>query len=431
MPGCGISGSGGGGAARLDAATVGLAVKEIDASAVPGLLRSGMRVFVAGSTNEPQGLVDAIGRQAACASGVTFLQFPLPGLNRTDFSALHPQADMVAFFLTPALRDGHGAGRVRYLPMHMRNVFDYLRATDLDVALIQVARDRRGDLRLGPNADFYDAVAQRAARCRIVAELNHGFVAPAGAPRIESSAIDYVVESDRPVPTLAPPVLDPTARAIGRRVAELIRDGDCIQTGIGAIPAAILAALGDKNDLGMHGGLIDDGGLALVDQGVLTGRAKTHRRGRHVAGMAIGSASLLDRLAERPDVVLAAADVTHDVRVLARIDNFVSINSAVEVDLHGQVNAEAVAGRQISGTGGAVDFMRGARLSRGGRSIVAMTATARRGQRVSDRSSRRPGDGVAHRRGSGGDGVRRGEAAWRRRGGPGAGAHPHRTPRLS
>lgn len=305
------------------------------------VLRPGMRAFVAGSANEPQALVAGLRHGADCARGVTFLQFPLPGLNRTDFSGLHPEAAMTTFFMTPALRAGYAAGRVRFLPMHLRTVFDYLRDTPLDVALVQVANDRNGELRLGPNADFHAAV-MASARV-VVAELNHAIRAPAGAPRVERSMVDRVVESECP-PLAAPaPTVDAAASAIGRHVAGLVRDGDCIQTGIGAIPAAILAALGDRNDLGWHGGLVDDGGLALIDSGVVTGAAKTHRRHRHVAAMVLGSADALARTAALPALELAGADVTHDPRAIAAIDNFVSINGAVEVDLHGQVNAEVAA----------------------------------------------------------------------------------------
>lgn len=351
-------------------------MKTIKAEELPALLRPGMVVFVGGSSNEPLALVEAIRAQPEAAHGVTFMQFPLPGINRTDFSAFHEEASMTTFFLTPDLRTGYAEGRVRFLPMHMRTVFDYLKAAKLDMAFVQVAHAVDGELRLGPNADFHAAATTAQT---VVAELNRGFVAPAGAPPVDLSAIDYVVESERSLPTMAPPNIDATATAIGGHVASLVGDGDCIQTGLGAIPAAILASLNDKNDLGLHGGLIDDGGMALIEAGIVTGCTKSYLPNRHVAGMALGSRQLFDWIAQRPDVVHAGADVTHDVRVLASIDNFVSINSAVEVDLHGQVNAEVIAGRQISGTGGAVDFMRGARLSKGGRSIVAMTATARGG----------------------------------------------------
>ena len=178
---------------------------------------------------------------------------------------------------------------------------------------------------------------------------------------------------------MAQPKIDAAATAIGAYVADLIRDGDCIQTGIGAIPAAILAALGDKNDLGLHGGLIDDGGMALIERGVVNGSRKRIDPGVHVAGMALGTERLHEWLAQTPSVVFRGADYTHEINVIRQLEQFVSINSAVEVDVHGQVNAEVAGGRQISGTGGSVDFMRAARVSKGGRSIVAMNATARGG----------------------------------------------------
>jgi 4-hydroxybutyrate CoA-transferase len=196
---------------------------------------------------------------------------------------------------------------------------------------------------------------------------------------VPEERFDALVRTRRPLPQFPATPPDAVAQEIGRRVAELVNDGDCIQTGIGAIPAAILAALANKNDLGLHSGLIDDGGMALIDSGVITGRMKKIDRGQHVTGMALGSSALLEWLAQRSDVVFRGADHTHEVRAIGDIAGFVSINSAVEIDLFGQVNAERVAGRQISGTGGSVDFMRAAKASPGGRSIVAMTATARGG----------------------------------------------------
>ena len=160
----------------------------------------------------------------------------------------------------------------------------------------------------------------------------------------------------------------------------MIVDGSCIQTGIGAIPAAILSQLSDKNDLGMHGGLIDDAGRELIDLGVLSGKSKTIDNAKHVAGMALGTDKLYEWLAFQEDVVFRGADYTHEVSVISQIDDFVSINSAVEIDLYGQINSEFAGGRQISGTGGSVDFMRAAKSSKRGKSIVAMNATAKNGE---------------------------------------------------
>ena len=152
-----------------------------------------------------------------------------------------------------------------------------------------------------------------------------------------------------------------------------------MQTGIGAIPAAILNQLTDKNDLGMHGGLIDDGGMRLIQQGILNGVRKAIDTGTHVTGMALGSDDLMQWLATQRNVVFRGANHTHEVSVIRQLDGFVSVNSAVEVDLFGQVNSEMTGDRQISGTGGSVDFMRAAKASKDGRSIVAMNATARGG----------------------------------------------------
>jgi len=243
--------------------------------------------------------------------------------------------------------------------------------------MVQAARDAEGVLRLGPNVDF--AAAALAAAGTVLVEINEGITAPASSLVLDEAKIDASITSNRPIAEMAPPVIDEAAAAIGANVGALIRDGDCIQTGIGSIPAAILKELGGLNDLGMHGGLIDDGGMALIQAGNLNGSRKAIDTGLHITGMALGSTSLYDWLADMPTVQFRGADHTHEIGVIRQLENFVSINSAVEVDLYGQVNAEFAGGRQLSGTGGSVDFMRSARASRGGRSIVAMNATARGG----------------------------------------------------
>jgi len=337
-------------------------------------LEAGQRIFVGGSCNEPSALLAQL-EGAELPSDLHFLQFPLGVYNSTDFTALSPSAQMTTFFMSPALREADPQ-RLHFLPMQMRWVYDYL-ARDVDVAMLQVARDREGVLRLGPNVDFVGAVLRNAKL--VLAELNHTLVAPAGCPRINPERIDFMFESERPLLEMPAPTIDEAADKIGARVAELINDGDCIQTGIGAIPAAILQKLRNKNDLGMHGGLLDEGGMELISRGNVTGAAKPLDTGLHVTGMALGSARMLDWLAHTPEVMFRSADHTHEVAAIKQLPNFVSVNSAVEIDLFGQVNAEYAGGRQISGTGGSVDFMRAAKASPGGRSIVAMNATARGG----------------------------------------------------
>lgn len=337
--------------------------------------RSGQRVYVAGSSNEPRGLLAHLAT-LDLPPDLAFIQFPLPGLNTTDFTAFNDTASIATFFMSPTLAKAADPRRVHFLPMQMRAVYDYL-SRGLDVCLLQAAYDRDGVLRMGPNVDFNAAVLDCAKR--VIVEVNHGFVAPAGGLEINPARIDYVFESNQALPEMAAPELDDISIKIGQRVAELIQDGDCLQTGIGAIPAAILGQLRHRNDLGLHGGLLDGGGQALILSGNVMGQRKAIDRGQHVTGMALGNQAFFNWLSERPDVVFRGANYTHDVNIIRQLDQFVSINSAVEVDLFGQVNAEVAGGRQISGTGGSVDFMRAAKASKGGRSIVALTATAKGG----------------------------------------------------
>ena len=337
-------------------------------------LHSDQRIYVAGSSNEPTGLLRDL-EASALPENLEFIQFPLPGLNQTDFTQFNDTASVTTFFMSSALAKGDAA-RVNYLPMQMRATYDYL-ATNVDVYLLQVAYDQESRLRVGPNVDFHESVL--AQNPTVIAQLNPSMVAPAGSPLMNPALIDVMIENDVSAPALAPATIDEAAQEIGRLVAGLIRDGDCVQTGIGAIPAAILNQLTDKNDLGMHGGLIDDGGMRLIQQGNLTGAQKAIDTGKHITGMALGSDELMQWLATQRNVVFRGASHTHEVSAIRQLDGFVSVNSAVEVDLFGQVNAEMARGRQISGTGGSVDFMRAAKASKGGRSIVAMNATARGG----------------------------------------------------
>ena len=349
----------------------------IDENTFLNLFSPGQRVYVGGSTNEPTGLINILKSHPERITGITFIQQPLV-VNETDLSSLADGCRQVTFFMTPALREGYAAGRVDFIPMQMRAIYDFLARDKIDIALLQAARDINGELRFGPNVDYVGAVSDSAS-CKVI-QVNSSFVAPLGSPKVNPTGQCLLIEEDSAKPLYPETRVDETSRQIGNLVAGIVRDGDCLQTGIGAVPSAILADLGNRSDLGFHGGLVDDGVMQLVKNGNLTGVRKSIDTGKHVAGMALGSAALLDWAAEEGNFVLRSADYTHEVSVIRQLDNFISINSAVEIDLFGQVNAEVTAGRQVSGTGGAVDFMRAAKLSMNGRSVVAMSATARRGQ---------------------------------------------------
>ena len=353
--------------------------QQVTAADLTNILRPGMRVAIPGGMGEPTGLIELLREAPEAAADVSFYQFPLPVLNQFDYSSLHEDARICVPFMAPHLRAAQAAGRVHFIPASMRGFYDFLAAAPtFDLMLLQLTPpNATGFSRHGFSFDYMEPMIANSKA--ILAELNHELKPPASAPALTIERIDWVVETAHALPEMPVPTLDDTAREIGRRVANLIPDGACLQTGIGAIPAAVLAYLGDRNDLGLHSGLIDDAGMALIRQGNITGSCKTFDRGLHIACMAIGSAELCEWLTEVPQVEFRGANYTHDLRVIARMENFHSVNSAIEIDLTGQVNAESVAGRQVSGTGGSVDFMRGAMLSPGGRSIVALASTARAG----------------------------------------------------
>lgn len=343
------------------------------------LLEPGMNIYVAAYSGEPVTLLALLSRAATDVPGLTYIQQPLAATNTTDLSTLSPEATLKTFFMTPYLREGLREGRVEYVPMHMRSVYRYLATQRIDVALLQAARDRNGVLRYGPNVDFLDAVLENSRY--VLVEENAGYIAPTGTREVDRARVDLLVPANSSPPYYQAGEPDEISSRIGEQIAALIHDGDCLQTGIGAVPAAVLANLRDRNDLGFHGGLIDESVMTLIANGNLTGKCKAIDSGRYTTGIALGSEKLFAWLAQESgdEVLFRSANYTHDALVISQLDNFVSINSAIEIDLMGQVNAEVAGGKQISGTGGSVDFMRAARMSRGGRSIVAMSSTARSG----------------------------------------------------
>jgi 4-hydroxybutyrate CoA-transferase len=199
---------------------------------------------------------------------------------------------------------------------------------------------------------------------------------PVASYEIPYERLDYVVETDRPLVALATGSLPPETHRIGAHVAGLIDDGDTIQIGIGKVPAAVLVSLRGRRDLGLHGGLVSDEVADLHEAGVLTGARKTHDAGTMVCTAALGSPRVYDWAGRCPALKFAPVGYTHDVRIISQIDNFVAINSVLSIDLTGQANAEMLGGRQVSGAGGLPDFVRGARLAKGGRSILALPSTA-------------------------------------------------------
>ncbi len=264
-------------------------------------------------------------------------------------------------------------------PSHFSEIPGLLRTSmKPDVALIQVCPpDEHGYVSLGISTDYMIGAVHLART--VIAEVNAQCPRVFGDAIVHVSEIDAFVESDRPIVPAPVTKITDVERAIGGYCAELIEDGSCMQIGIGAIPDAVLGFLESKKDLGIHSEIIGDGVKHLCDLGVINGRRKEIDTGKVVCTSYYGTDALYKLVNNNPIFQLRAVDYTNDPRIICKNSRVVSINSCVEVDLTGQVCSEAVGARQISGIGGQVDFIRGAKMSPGGKSIIACYSTAKGG----------------------------------------------------
>jgi acyl-CoA hydrolase len=345
----------------------------LDATRFASLLAPGMTVYAPGCAGHSLLFERWLTETPHCARGVEFVGVHIPGVNRFDFAALDSEARFRGFFLAPELRDSWHAGRLRYQPLAYSEIARWLaHEAEIDVALVQVTPpDAEGRCSLGIGCDFTPAALHRARR--IVAHVNPRMPRTEG-PTLDHARIDHAIEADTPLLEVREPEPDAALVGVARNVIGLLRDGDTIQLGLGKLQGAVLAGIHALHGLKLHAGMVSDPILGAIDAGVFAPAALAPI----TTGVALGSEALYRRSADASLFRFRAVDYTHDIATLRAIPNFVAINSALAVDLFGQVNAETVGGSQISGMGGLVDFLRGARLSRGGRAIVALPATAGR-----------------------------------------------------
>jgi len=282
-----------------------------------------------------------------------------------------------SFFIGDSTREAVNSGVADYTPIFLSQVPDLFRRglARVDVALIQTSSvDIHGYMSLGVSVDIVKAAVEKASV--VVAQVNSRMPRVHGDTFIHIDDIDFVVPRDEEILEYSPEADTETAQRIGKYVARLIEDGDTIQVGYGSIPNAILANLSEKKHLGVHTELISDGVVALMKKGAIDNTRKNINRGKAVATFCMGRRATYDYIHDNPAVEFRTIDYTNDPLVIAQHDNMVAINSALEIDLTGQATAESIGRTFHSGVGGQADFMRGAVLSRGGKTILALKSTA-------------------------------------------------------
>jgi 4-hydroxybutyrate CoA-transferase len=344
------------------------------------LVQPGQRVYVGGGCGVPTPLLEALAAHGPRLHDVEVVHMLTAGDDPTTAPEQAGSFRHNVFFASANTRRALDEGRADFTPVFLSELPGLFRsgALPLDVALIQVAPpDEHGFCSLGVEVGSTLPAALTART--VIAEVNRCMPRTFGDSFIHLSRIAACVETDRPLCEARQGAPDAVAAEIGARVAELIPDGATLQLGIGAIPDAVLSCLGGKHHLGIHSELFSDGVIDLVEAGVVDGEAKTLHRGKLVAGFLLGTRRLFEWVHNNAMVELHPTDYVNDPFVIARHDRMVAINSALQVDLTGQVCADSIGTRIYSGAGGQVDFTRGAARSQGGLPIIALPSTAKHG----------------------------------------------------
>ena len=363
-------------------------------------VRSGMRVYIQPGCAEPETLVEALLDRAPFVHDVEVVH--LLTLGNADYvkPEMAPHFRHNAFFIGGNVREAVNDGRADYTPVYLSELEQLFesRTMPLDVALIQVSPpDPHGFCSFGVGVD----ITLTAARCarHVVAQVNDHMPRTYGDSFIHVSQIDAFVESSRPLCELPEEKITGLHVAIARNVAGLIEDGAVVQTGIGGIPNAVLPLLMNRKDLGVHTELVSDGVIPLIEAGVITGERKNFKPRKIILGFALGSKRLFDFVDNNPIFEFHPNSYTNDPIRIAHNDNMIAINSALQIDLTGQVCSDSLGTRFYSGIGGQVDFLRGAAQSKGGKPIIALPSTAKNGTISRIVATLTPGSGVVTSRG--------------------------------
>ena len=360
---------------------------------------NGAEIFVHGAAMTPTPLLEAM-----CArqdlERVTLYHLHLEGPCPFAEAEHRARFRSVSLFTSPALREPIARGEADFMPIFLREIPSLFANghVDLTVALVQLSPpDAHGLCTLGASVDTAMSAVQNADL--VLAEINRQAPRTHGHTVVPIDAVDAFTITDRPIHGHEPPERSAVEERIGELVAELVEDGSTLQLGIGAIPDAVLARLHDKRDLGVHTEMFSDGVIDLVREGVITNRFKKVHPGRLTTSFVSGSPRLYDFIDDNSLVELHPCDRTNDTNLIAKNPKVVAVNSALEVDLSGQVCADSIGPRIYSGIGGQMDFIHGAAMSEGGKPIIALPSTAKGGELSRIVPMLKPGAGVVTTRG--------------------------------
>ncbi len=343
-------------------------------------VKSGDRIILSHACGEPRTLPEELVRRAGELGDVQIIHQVPMGRALYCQPVCAPNFRHIALFAGGPTRQAIWEGRGDYLPRFNFEIPSLFESQwPVDVAMVTVSPpDKHGFCSLGVSVDW----TRKGVECAkvVIAEVNPNMPRVHGNSFIPVSRVDHFVEVDLPLHELVKKKITEVEERIGRNIAELIDDECCLQLGIGGIPDAVLANLGGFRDLGIHSEMIADGVMHLVDKGVITGAKKTLHKGKIVVTFLMGSRDFYRWLDDNPMMEIHTVDYVNDPAVIARNRKMISINSALEVDLLGQVCADTLGAQQFSGVGGQVDFVRGAKASEGGKAIIALPSTADKGQ---------------------------------------------------
>ena len=346
-----------------------------------GLISSGQRVFIQGAAATPNALIAELIVQAPRLKDVSLIHIHTEGPALYADPKFFNNFRVINIFVGSNMRKKIDYDRVDYLPCFLSEVPELFRSKQcvLDVALVHVSMpDRFGYCSLGVSVDVAKSAVQAAKI--VIAQVNPNMPRTHGDGLIHVSTFSAMVHVNEPLPELLQSTPTVQETAIGKYVAELIEDRSTLQMGIGSIPNAVTQHLINHKDLGIHSEMWSDGALNLIERGAVTNAYKNVHRGKSVSAFLLGSRKLYDYVNDNPSVLQLEMDYVNNPNTIARNPRVAAINSAVEIDLTGQVCADSIGHKIISGVGGQMDFMRGAALSEGGKPIIALTSQTKNGK---------------------------------------------------